>query len=321
MLSDKVQGLIQSKDVTAALKITSTGRSPIDVRPVTLQAAVNDIKAAFQYVVTKYGLPHLSTPRPAPLLNDFVMRALVMLRCIYKYEVLTGIDNAFTIKGGLYDGLSVRAPGREDLCGKNGGLIVEAYKALGLEALGYEASCGGTVGVMQAAHLLAEAGLILERSETQIAGMDPEKDADKIAAYKKAKTPYGLTPVGRLFCFWLYGDRAAVSKDSGVNFNGYSGIKSNVQIQGISKSGWLNFLELDFPTSGNGDNISSTHDDSKNKTNVDVISIEESRVEDSDTVASKKKDLIVDDIGDTLKKLASTYIVEVEVESDEEEQE
>jgi hypothetical protein len=259
MLSERVRKHLSNISVNDAVADSLRGLKPIDIRPRILNAAIAQITDAFKYVVTIYGLPHLATPRPAPLTNEFVMRALVMLRAIYKYEVTHAADKPTVIKGGQYDGMSVIAPGREDLCGKNGGLIVDTYKALKIDELGYEASCGGTVGVMQAAHLLAEAGLILERHETQILEFNPE-EKETIEAYKKAKTPYALTVTGRLFCFWLFGDQFAILRSNGINNNGYSGISPIGYSTKGNYSGWLNYLELDYPTSKDSDTMIKTLD-------------------------------------------------------------
>ena len=290
------------------------GLKPIDIRPRILNAAITEITAAFKYVVTSYGLPHLATPRTAPLTNEFVMRALVMLRAIYKYEVMHTADKATIIKGGQYDGISVTAPGREDLCGKNGGLIVDTYKALKIDELGYEASCGGTVGVLQAAHLLAEAGLILERHETQILEFDPN-DTDLIENYKKAKTPYALTSVGRLFCFKLFGDQYAILKSNGINNNGYSGISPIGYSTKGNYSGWLNYLELDYPTSQDSDTIVKTVDNvsvgvGQNNDKVTQMT-PETQVDDIEDNPDTSE--VLEEIKDTLTKYADKVKITIDI--------
>lgn len=314
MLSKKVDQHLSNVSVRDAVEDTKRGLKPIDIRPRILNAAIPQIKEAFKYVVTQYGLPHLSTPRPAPLTNEFVMRALVMLRAIYKYEVTHADDKRTVIKGGKYDTQSVIAPGREDLCGKNGGLIVDTYKALKIDELGYEASCGGTVGVMQAAHLLAEAGLILERHETQILEYDPE-DKDMIEACKKAKTPYALTNIGRLFCFWLFGDQYAILRTNGINNNGYSGISPIGYSTKGNYSGWLNYLELDYPTSDNSDTIIKTLDhDETSSSDVDEVEQVEpsSQISGDDKVNSDTSEVLAE-ITDTLTKYADKVKITVDI--------
>lgn len=328
MLSDVVSKLLNSANVQLAASDIARGLKVIDIRQRVRDEAIKDIKAAFKYVVMEYGLPHLSNPRLAPLTPEFVIRALVMFRCIYKYEVMSKVNGLEPniVKGGAYDGLEIRAPGREDLCGKNGGLIVETYKALGLESLGYEASCGGTVGVLQAAHLLAEAGLIFERYETQIMGL--EEHADIVEAYKKAKTPYALTEVGRILAFWLFGDNTAVSRTNGINNNGYSGVRPITQNSEGIHSGWLNFLELDYPTSPDGDNMDETllkNDVSENTKSEIALnnpeidwplpSVSIVKVEKDGTAKEPDKEdepRVFTDISETLLKLADTMAVDIE---------
>lgn len=314
MLSDKVRKHLSNISVSDAVADSVRGLKPIDIRPRILNAAIIQIADAFKYVVNSYGLPHLATPRPAPLTNDFVMRALVMLRAIYKYEVTHAADKPTIIKGGQYDGHSVIAPGREDLCGKNGGLIVDTYKALKIDELGYEASCGGTVGVMQAAHLLAEAGLILERHETQILEFHPE-EKELIEAYKKAKTPYALTIIGRLFCFWLFGDQFAILRSNGINNNGYSGISPIGYSTKGNYSGWLNYLELDYPTSTDSDTIIKTLDHVNHVAVNNGLSSQEADDTDSDSGSDDNSDTsgVLAEITDTLTKFADKVKITVDV--------
>ena len=303
MLSERVRKHLSHISVSDAVADSVRGYKPIDIRPRILNAAVDQIKQAFKYMVTDYGLPHLATPRPGPLSNDFVMRALVMLRAIYKYETVHAADKPTIIKGGMYDGLPVIAPGREDLCGKNGGLIVDTYKALKIDELGYEASCGGTVGVMQAAHLLAEAGLIFERHETQTLEFDPQ-DTELIESYKKAKTPYALTHIGRLFCFWLFGDQLAIIKTNGINNNGYSGISPIGYSTKGNYSGWLNYLELDYPTSTDSDTMIKTLD---HTTHSNEVLSENAEDDNSDTTEA------LAEITESLTKFADRVKITVDV--------
>lgn len=329
--------MLNSNNIQLATRDIARGLKVIDIRQSTRDIAINDIKAIFKHVVMEYGLPNLSNPRLAPLSPEFVMRALVMFRCIYKYEVLSKIQNLTPtiIKGGAYDGIEVRAPGREDLCGKNGGLIVETYKALNLESLGYEASCGGTVGVLQAAHLLAEAGLIFERYETQIRGL--EDQLDLVETYKKAKTPYALTDVGRILAFWLFGDHTAVIRTNGINNSGYSGVRPITQNSEGIHSGWLIFLELDYPTSSDSDNMDETlfqidvTENTKSEIALNkqidtaaIIKINQSEITsaeiqekdpdiiEAEIVDSKNDPRIFTDISETLMKLADTMAVDIE---------
>lgn len=238
VLPEEVQEYVGNNNVQRVIAMMSNGRTLSDISGHIIKPAAISLANAFNFIVYDYGLPDLSQPKSAPLTDSIAMRALVMMRCIWRYENQPDRTKS-TISAGRYKGLEFIAPRQEELCSeKNGysGLIQDAYEELRLDKVGYPSSmaCSGAPHIQASAHLLSHAGLLLARG----AGRDYiEGDGFSV------RIPYALTDEGRVLSYWMFGDYQYIANGS---VRGYTGIPAVVISRSSPKySAWLEFVGVD----------------------------------------------------------------------------
>ncbi len=168
MVPDYVDQKLRTSAVQEIFRKMERGIALVEIPPAQLKEAATALGEGFRYVVKDHGLPDLSSPKSPPLAASAVMRALVMLRAVYRYEMTAPASAAFTVRGGQYDGRVVKAPTQEELCSERedrDGLLRQSYIELNLDTLGYTAdmACSGAPHIQAAAATLAYAGLMMER--------------------------------------------------------------------------------------------------------------------------------------------------------------
>lgn len=237
MLPEEVRHYAYNPSVLDALKRSGSNNDFTRVRGDVLTKATRSLADGFRYVVMDYGSPDLSQPKEPPITASVVMRSLVMLRCIYEYE-LRHPQSKTAIKSGLFEGMEVIAPSQSDLCSdKDGysGMIQDTYNLLELNKIGYPAdkACSGSPHIQASAHLLADSALILPR------GIGKDYDP---SSKRSIRIPYALTPQGRMLSFWMFGDPNYVV---GRHLYGYIGIRPVIEpANDAPYSGWFKFIGL-----------------------------------------------------------------------------
>lgn len=211
--------------------------------------ASRQIAKGLLYIVDEYGVPDFSQPKPAPISDDVIVRSFVMLRAIWRRN-LRWVNDSHSGQNPSYNAV----PTQSELCSKSGrsydGILKEMYEELDLALVGFppKSACAGAPHVQVAAHILSDAGLIIPRAagESEDDEDDSSKESgDSKSSSKKSKSssirnPYQITPIGRVFSYWVFGDYAHVYR--GV-IRGYTGVRAAVKLPtGEKYCGWLHYL-------------------------------------------------------------------------------
>lgn len=237
-----MSGTDYKKSLDYVLGLMGNGCQFIDIPYNHISDAANYVSILIREIVYDYGLPDLSQAKLPPISDSVVMRALVMLRCVWRYECENLLFEDKFVEFELREGETVQilAPKQEELCSEKAGragLIRDAYEEMSLGTIGYppETACSGAPHIQAAAHLLSHAGLLLPRGANRVG-----EDGNRLKA--KSRIPYGLTDQGRLFSYWLFGDKPFITTGS---LRGYTGIPAVISNRDGSRySGWLNAMKI-----------------------------------------------------------------------------
>lgn len=235
----EISEYIYSDDIKNTIMLLKSGTSFNQMSSKTLGDAARNLADGMRYIINSHGLPHLSKSQKAPLAESVVVRSLVMLYCLWNYHCKHLPNTSIEDDEGYVWELAV--PSQMELCHNNNqydGLMKLAYINLSLARAGYpsDLACAGSPHVQACSHLLAHAGLIIERNHGD---KNKEEETSQTIPSRRA---FAMTPQGLILSYWIFGDSEWVVRRNKYVYMGIQPVI--IDRNGSSRIGWVDYLAL-----------------------------------------------------------------------------